>query len=176
MSRPAPVPAPLPATSHDVEIVIEDDRWCEDPDVLEVANRAVAALFASHATGLERLAAATVLLSDDAHIAALNTNFRGKTAPTNVLSFPAAPSARQRGEPIYAGDVIIARETVASEAAALGIPVQHHLQHLIVHGLLHLIGYDHLTDADAHVMETLETRILAPLGIADPYAPDPATP
>ena len=170
MTRPQPAPVLTAAPAHDVEVVIEDDRWRALGDVADAVDRAVVALLASGAEGIDKLASATVLLSDDAHVASLNTNFRGKPEPTNVLSFPAGPGAALPGETAYAGDVIIARETVEREAGTLGVPVLHHLQHLAVHGLLHLIGYDHITTADATVMETLETRVLATLGIADPYA------
>ncbi len=168
MSQPAPISV-VPA-SGDIEIVIEDDRWCEHPDVAAAAERAVQALRASTAPRIERLSAATVLLDNDAHVAALNKDFRGKPQATNVLSFPTARTARQRGTPDYAGDIIIARETVEREARELGIPAIHHLQHLVIHGLLHLAGYDHIADRDAAEMEALETRILAKLGVADPYA------
>ncbi len=175
MTRPQPAPVLPAAAVHDVEVVIEDDRWRAFGDVAGAVNQAIAALLASGTSGTGTLTSATVLLADDAHVASLNMNFRGKSEPTNVLSFPAGPvpavaGATAPGATGYAGDVIIARETVEREAGTLGVPVLHHLQHLAVHGLLHLIGYDHITDADATVMETLETRILATLGIADPYA------
>ncbi len=170
MSRATPITVVPAATTGDIEVVIEDDRWSGYPHILDTANRAVAALLQSSAGGLERLAAATVLLADDAHVAALNRDFRGKPQPTNVLSFPSAVSGAPSGTPAYAGDVIIARETVEREAEAMGIPVLHHLQHLVIHGLLHLIGYDHIDDADAGRMEALETSILATLDVADPYA------
>jgi probable rRNA maturation factor len=167
--RTAPVVAsPLPQL--DAEIVIEDDRWCADPSLVQAAEEAVAALARQNLAVLERTSAATVLLSDDAHIMRLNADFRGKPAPTNVLSFPSPPQAMAPGSPPYLGDVIIARETVEREAAEQAISVAHHLQHLTIHGLLHLLGYDHETDADAAVMEALETRVLASLGVADPYA------
>ena len=116
------------------------------------------------------------MLSDDARVTALNSNFRQKPTPTNVLSFPADPSATEPGEPAYLGDVIIARETLEREALEHGIPLLHHLQHLTIHGVLHLLGYDHQTEHDATLMETLETRVLASLGVADPYAADMAAP
>jgi probable rRNA maturation factor len=154
----------------DAEIVIEDDRWCDDPVLVPAAEAAVAALARLRLTALQAHSAATVLLSDDAHVMRLNADFRGKPVPTNVLSFPSPPQAFAAGTTRYLGDVIIARETVQREAKDLAISVAHHLQHLTIHGLLHLLGYDHQTDADAAVMETLETRVLASLGVADPYA------
>jgi probable rRNA maturation factor len=170
VSQPAPIAA-VPATEDGgIEIVIEDDRWCEHPDVAQAAERAVQALCASPMPRIELLRAATVLLDNDAHVAALNKDFRGKPQATNVLSFPSGETAVPRGAPGYAGDIIIARETVEREAQEMGIPVVHHLQHLVIHGLLHLVGYDHINDGDAAEMEALETRILATLGVADPYA------
>ena len=101
----------------------------------------------------------------------LNLAYRGKDAPTNVLSFPfQRPPGTAGDADAYLGDVVLAAETVRREAAERGIEPTHHLQHLVVHGLLHLLGYDHETDAAAEDMEGLETEILATIGIADPYA------
>lgn len=105
-------------------------------------------------------------LGDDAFVRSLNVQFRGKDKATNVLSFPA-------GEPGFLGDVALARETVAREAAEQGKSQRDHARHLLVHGILHLLGYDHETDEQAIAMETLERRILARLGIADPYGDEP---
>jgi probable rRNA maturation factor len=117
---------------------------------------------------------ACVVLADDALLRSLNRDYRGKDAPTNVLSFPfqALPAGDSNGggEPRQLGDVVLAAETVLSEAAEQGIAPVHHLQHLVVHGLLHLLGFDHDTDASADDMERLEAEILATLGIANPYA------
>ena len=126
------------------------------------------------------------MLANDALVRELNRTYRGKDAPTNVLSFPfqAPPGARppddvdddgtrqchDRPEPRHLGDVVLAVETVTREASAQAVPPVHHLQHLVVHGLLHLMGFDHETDAQAEVMEGLEVEILAALGIGDPYA------
>lgn len=170
MSVPATASIVPAVAGADIEVIVEDDRWFEHPDLLQNTNRAIEALLNSQANGLDKIGAATILLANDANIAALNTTFRGKPVPTNVLSFPTAVGKLPSGAPAYAGDVIIARETVEREASEMGIPVIHHLQHLVVHGLLHLVGYDHTTDAEAAVMEGLETRILAAIGIADPYA------
>jgi probable rRNA maturation factor len=108
--------------------------------------------------------AIVVLLTDDATIRDLNTRFRGKDAATNVLSFPAA--ANPEG---HLGDIALAYGVCAREAEAQGKTLVAHLQHLVAHGVLHLLGYDHMTDDEAQVMEGLERVVLAGLGIADPY-------
>jgi len=104
----------------------------------------------------------TILLTGDAHVAELNARFRGQNRPTNVLSFPS-------DEPDYLGDVAIAYGVVAGEARVQGKSFAAHAAHLAVHGVLHLLGHDHIAKGDAVVMETLEARILKSLGIADPY-------
>jgi probable rRNA maturation factor len=120
-------------------------------------------------------AAAAVALSSNDAVRRLNAAYRGKDAPTNVLSFPAArPPGTAADEPRVLGDVVLALETLNAEAAAAAIPPAHHFQHLLIHGLLHLLGYDHETDAEAERMEALETTLLARLGIPDPYAGAPA--
>ncbi len=109
----------------------------------------------------------TVLLADDQTVEDLNARFLGKAGPTNVLSFPAPATARP-----HLGDLVLAYGVCAREAAAQGKQLADHLTHLTAHGVLHLLGYDHETDADAEVMEGLERSILADLGIDDPYADD----
>lgn len=113
---------------------------------------------------------ATVMLSSDANVRVLNDRWRGMDKPTNVLSFPmqAPPGARGNG-PLEIGDIVIAEETLVREAAEMRISAHDHFRHLVLHGLLHLLGYDHEKDDEAEVMEALETRILATLGVADPY-------
>lgn len=163
-----------------VDCVIEDTRW-------QGAGLEVLALTATRATlatlGLPDTGLTLVVMGcDDARIAALNADFRGKPAPTNVLSWPAwdlspdteggAPEAPEVGtaeEPEALGDVAIAYETCAREAADAGKPLADHVTHLLIHGLLHCLGYDHVRDSDADVMEALEVRILASLGLPDPY-------
>lgn len=126
-------------------------------------------------------ATAALALGDDVHVRSLNLQFRGINRPTNVLSFPAsisppvapvaadAPGAAHE-EPGFLGDIILAQQTIAREAAEQGKPPAHHLQHLVLHGLLHLIGFDHQTEAEAAEMEALEIELLAALAIANPYA------
>jgi probable rRNA maturation factor len=112
-----------------------------------------------------------VVLGGDAEQQRLNRDWRGIDRPTNVLAFSAWDPglALPRAAPVLLGDVVLAFETVAREAAEHGRPLADHLSHLVVHGVLHLIGFDHQTDSEAAVMEALETSILADFGVADPY-------
>jgi probable rRNA maturation factor len=112
-----------------------------------------------------------ITLADDANQQQLNRDYRGLDAPTNVLAFPVweAGTRLPPGAPVLLGDVVLAVETVAQEAAEQKKPLADHLLHLTVHGVLHLLGYDHLTRADAAAMESLERLILAELGVPDPY-------
>jgi probable rRNA maturation factor len=106
--------------------------------------------------------------ADDAHIRVLNRQYRGKNKPTNVLSFPAPPAKPKSFGP-QLGDMVFAAETIVAEAKRDGITLADHLAHLVVHGFLHLLGYDHEIEQEAVAMEALETAILGRLGIADPY-------
>jgi probable rRNA maturation factor len=112
-----------------------------------------------------------ITLADDAAQQALNRTWRGKDAPTNVLAFPAGAPALPppAGAPLLLGDVVLAFETVRREAAEQNKPLADHLRHLVVHGVLHLLGYDHEQPADAATMENREIAILAELGVPDPY-------
>ncbi len=112
----------------------------------------------------------SVLFTDDAHIAALNQRWRDKSGPTNVLSFPTAGRQSHPEEAAQLGDIVLGFETVTKEAAEAGLTLADHITHLLVHGLLHLLGYDHEEEQAAEAMEALETEILATLGIANPYA------
>jgi probable rRNA maturation factor len=124
----------------------------------------------------------SIRLTDDAEVRELNRLYRGKDKPTNVLSFPGDEAlagevmagAWAEGQPLLLGDVVVALETTVAEAAEMGRPVEAHLAHLIVHGVLHLVGYDHLDDDEAMCMEAIETRVLEALGYPDPYAEDGA--
>jgi probable rRNA maturation factor len=118
---------------------------------------------------------ASLLLTSDAEVHALNREWRGRDTPTNVLSFPMLEKAELaslalEGPPVMLGDIALAHQTCAREAAEKGVTLEAHATHLIVHGMLHLAGHDHVdSDEQAEAMEALETRILAKLGIADPY-------
>ncbi len=157
-----------PPLSLYIDVVQDGGDWTAVAGTDELVRGAAAALAAElDLTGSE----ACVALSNDAQVAELNKSYRGKGAPTNVLSFPAAPTIPiDENDARFLGDVVLALETLQREAGDLGLPVEHHMQHLVVHGLLHLLGYDHGTDEEAQAMEALEVRILKRLGIADPYA------
>ena len=154
------------------EVLVVAGCWQTEPDAEAVIDRAIAtaAEIVNANLGEAELA---VMLTDDAGIRTLNSNWRGIDKPTNVLSFPALPPTGAGGPddaPRMLGDIAIAYETTRREADDEQKPFDHHLSHLAVHGFLHLIGYDHETDNDAEAMETLEAEILAQLGIPDPYA------
>lgn len=160
-------------TIPEADILIEADCWQNEKDAGATVQRAVAAAAAMVELpgGMTELA---VLLTDDAGVQALNKTWRGIDAPTNVLSFPAVwrdeGSPETDGVPLMLGDIAIAYETLRKEADSESKPFENHLAHLTVHGFLHLLGYDHTTDDEAEIMEGLETKILAQLGIPDPYA------
>src|SRR5262245_1048635 len=152
-----------------VEIATESELWAAEPAAEAIVRRAIAAA----ADVVRALPAAagevSVVLTDDAALRALNRQWREIDKPTNVLSFPAAAPRAGNGMPRLLGDIAMAYETAAHEAAAEGKPLLHHLAHLAVHGFLHLVGYDHDSEEAADEMERLEAKILARLDIPDPY-------
>ncbi|WP_374469340.1 rRNA maturation RNase YbeY [Phenylobacterium sp.] len=146
-----------------IDIEIEDPAWTgAQPDAEALVRRAAEAVLLSEGADGEHV---TLLLTDDTAVRELNARFRDRDAPTNVLSFPAPPNPEK-----HLGDVALAYGVCAREAAEQGKPLAHHLQHLVAHGVLHLLGYDHMTDEEAEAMEGLERIVLAGLGIPDPYA------
>ncbi len=149
-----------------IDIVVASQLWKAQPRAQATVRRAVAAAAAMASTGGGELA---IVLTDDSAMRALNRRWRGKDQPTNVLSFPAVAPRRDRGAPRLLGDIVIAYQTTAREAAAERKPFLHHLSHLAVHGYLHLLGYDHEADKAAAAMEGLETKALARLRLPDPY-------
>jgi probable rRNA maturation factor len=165
-----------------VAVAIEAGGWTAAlGDPLALASSAVAAARRATVAGTRlETASVTVLLTDDPAVRALNARWRGQDKPTNVLSFPAhelTPGAWPREvAPAWLGDLVLGFETVAREADAEGRPLADHVSHLLVHGSLHLLGYDHQSEAQAVVMEDLERAILASLGIGDPYADPPERP
>ena len=173
------------AGAPDIDVVIGHAAWrgaLDEPAAL-CRDAAKAALDAAGFGPLAPRVELGVRLADDAELRRLNHRYRGRDAPTNVLSFAASdampgrlPALPDDGAPLALGDVVLALETVLDEAGVQGKTVADHVGHLVVHGVLHLVGYDHECDADANIMEGLETAVLAGLGIADPYAPTPARP
>ncbi len=163
----------------EIDILIDAPEW-EAAGIEAVAARAIPATLEALDLVPERFSV-SILACDDARIAELNGEFRGKAQPTNVLSWPAEaidlplgkwpnlPTPDPDGPPHELGDIAIAYGVVAAEAEAGGKPLDHHMTHLLVHGTLHLLGFDHMTEPDAGQMEEIETRILARLGIPDPY-------
>jgi len=152
-----------------IEVEIEDEAWIAAlPDAVAVVQRsATAALGAVEGD-------VVVLLTDDAAVQEINARFRDRDQPTNVLSFPAADMTIPGHAP-HLGDLMLAHGVCAAEAAAQGKTLADHLTHLTVHGVLHLLGRDHVDEAEAEAMEAEERTLLASLGVADPYRPhDPA--
>ncbi|MBU1306739.1 MAG: rRNA maturation RNase YbeY [Alphaproteobacteria bacterium] len=150
----------------DIAIIRNDEAWPEDLDPL--AERAVLEALKQSGAKVKGAAELAIVLTNDAEQQELNQQWRGKDSSTNVLSFPQIePFGPVVG---ILGDITLARETLQREADEQGTSFSDHFTHLVVHGFLHILGYDHLTDAEALQMESLETQILASLGIADPYA------
>ncbi|WP_193338022.1 rRNA maturation RNase YbeY [Devosia beringensis] len=156
----------MSAVPLEIAIIRNDDAWPEDLDPL--AERAVLEALEQSGARVKGAAELAIVLTDDQEQHELNQQWRGKDSSTNVLSFPQIePFGPVLG---ILGDITMARETIEREALEQGTSFPDHFTHLVVHGFLHILGYDHLTDAEALQMEGLETRILASLGIADPYA------
>jgi probable rRNA maturation factor len=149
-----------------IDVIVEAPAW-EALQAEATVRRALAEAVAAIGGDFKNHALA-VLLTDDAAIRRLNAQWRGIDKPTNVLSFPPGPQLAEEGAKSL-GDIAIAHETTAREARDEGKPFDHHLSHLAVHGFLHLLGYDHESNAQAEAMEQLERAILARLGVPDPY-------
>jgi len=145
-----------------ITLVVEEPNWRKSRGL--AAKLKAAAIAGVKASGLPAVSKLTILLSDDARLKALNRAFRGKDKPTNVLSF----SASQNRED-YVGDIALAYGVTCKEAKAAAKLFADHACHLVVHGVLHLAGFDHDRDPDAEAMEALEVKILSRLGIEDPY-------
>jgi probable rRNA maturation factor len=150
-----------------LDISVPSHLWDRLPRARGLARETIAACVAE--TEMHEGAEVSLCLADDARLHTLNSRWRGIDKPTNVLSFPSAAPDGLGAAPTL-GDIALAFETLEREAEDLGVPLADHYRHLVAHGFLHLIGYDHETDKAAERMEALETRILARLGVADPYA------
>jgi probable rRNA maturation factor len=151
-----------------LDVVVEAGDWAATGDIAGLAQRAAEAAVAAAPEAPEGPLAATLLLSDDDAIRVLNRDWRGLDKATNVLSFPSVSPALP-GEPRHLGDIALAYETLVREAGEEGKSLSDHAAHLVVHGILHLLGQDHLDEADADAMERLEIAALARIGVADPY-------
>jgi probable rRNA maturation factor len=152
----------------ELDVIAEAGDWSMIGDPEAAARRAVSAAFAAVPDGTDSEVEIGVLLTDDAGIRRLNRDFRGQDKPTNVLSFP-APEPPGGAGPRPLGDIALSSETLAREAESEAKTFADHFTHLVVHGTLHLLGYDHELEAEAEIMESLEMKALASLGIADPY-------
>lgn len=158
----------------DLQLSVEDGAWADEETLAALSLKAIGAAAdvlagdagAPVSSGEPEL---SMLFTDDAAMRAINAEWRDKDKPTNVLSFPAAFSHAPDGTVAMLGDIVLAYETIANEAKDLERSFDDHLAHLIIHGYLHLLGYDHIDASEAGIMEALETRILATLGISDPY-------
>ena len=164
-----------PAMRLSIAMVVDDPRWRADPSVVRGMRKAIRLALPStphpdHALAPAAASAVTVLLADDQRLRELNASFRGKDKPTNVLSF--SPGRNDAG---YLGDIALAYGVVAKEARSQRKALADHAAHLAIHGVLHLLGYDHEDGKEAERMEALEIALLQRLTIADPYRPRPYT-
>lgn len=151
----------------EIDFLTEDDAWHALPEREALARRAAHAVF--EVSGVpEPPSELSVVFTSDGTVAELNRAWRGKPGPTNVLSFPAAFGGAGEG-PGTLGDIVLAAGVVRGEAEAQGKPLANHTVHLIIHGILHLLGHDHAEDATAEAMERLEAEAMARLGLPDPY-------
>jgi len=153
-------------------LVTEGGDWSRFAAIAATIEHAGVALANAPEVAVPDGSEASIVLGNDALVRRLNARYRSKDAATNVLAFPfQGPPGGPPAAYAYLGDVVLAAETVLREADEQAIEPAHHLQHLVVHGLLHLLGYDHDTGAAAEQMERLETAVLASIGVGDPYGP-----
>ncbi len=162
-----------------IDMSVPDDRWHGiEGNPLAAAESAARRTIRRAAADVGEMAEISIVFGDDALVQGLNRDFRDQDRPTNVLSFALTDGEDQTpqlntGESVMLGDVVLAYDTVTREAREQSKSPRDHTLHLVVHGVLHLMGYDHETEADARVMERMEQRVLADLGIADPYLERP---
>jgi len=142
----------------DIDIAVQSDVWADSQGLIHNSIRAVL-----NVLDTPRVGELSIVLSDNAQVKVLNREYRGKNKPTNVLSFPISPPAPMLG------DIVLAYETVEREATEKGAAFEAHMMHLLIHGFLHLQGYDHENESDAEVMEALEIKALKTLKISNPY-------
>lgn len=156
-----------PGVTLEVDVVRHDGAWASAEMSDAMLERAARGAFHAAPPLRQGTYQVTLLLTGDAEMRDLNRTWRGKDAATNVLSFPAGEAT---GEPGLLGEIVLAYETTLKEAREQAIALQDHVSHLVIHGVLHLLGFDHVEDEEAERMENLERTALASLGIADPYA------
>lgn len=154
----------------DIDLLVEAGTWPQEGMLQQLVDRAAGAAFAEIGAAWSGTSELSVVFSNDDGIRELNAGWRGKDKPTNVLSFPAFPVSGGGALPPMLGDIVLAAETVSKEAELEHKPLGNHISHLVIHGLLHLLGYDHEIDAEAEEMEAAERAALARLAIPDPYA------
>jgi probable rRNA maturation factor len=157
----------------DVDISMQSETWAAHPELGPLLARAARKAVEVAGLPVDRHAELSIVLADDDFVRRLNRTFLGRDSATNVLSFPQDCAAAGEGRRLL-GDVALAYETVAREAAAENKPLQHHAAHLVIHGLLHLFGYDHDSDETATEMEEIERTVLEALAIPDPHAQNEA--
>ena len=158
-----------------LELQITDRRWRKIPRLRFHLEQAATVTLASLPESLQRTYSMSVLLGTNAAIKKLNRDFRGMDKATNVLSFPQFPDVKSlksspRSQPIYLGDIALAYQYMVSEAKKDHKILKNHITHLMIHGILHLFGYDHINETEANRMERLEKKIMTRLGLSDPYA------
>ena len=152
-----------------IDVAIGDAAWRGAlPGAAACCRRAAGAAFAEAGRRDAARSEVSILLADDCAVGALNRRYRGKCGATNVLAFPGVAPAAQ-GAPLLLGDIVLARETVVAEARAAALALADRVSHLVVHGALHLLGYDHEEDDAAAEMQAAEARALRRVGVADPY-------
>ena len=167
-SAPAVAEDPDPPRGIAVDVIHQAGDWQSLGDVETSIGPLLVAVGKHPSLRSHMPSEANLALADDAAVRALNLTFRAKDSPTNVLSFPSGLPVED-GQRHALGDIILAFETVVAEASEQGIAPADHVRHLVLHGLLHLMGFDHQSDVEAEVMEALEIEILAKIGIANPY-------
>ena len=171
MRQPSGISVTGMSVVFSLDMRVADDRWQKLEDTEGFASHVLAVAAERMGKGGE----AAVLLTDDAEMRALNKQWRALNKPTDVLSFP-GDGPEIPGQPQYLGDIAIGFETALRDAETMGRAFEGHIAHLLIHGFLHLLGYDHIEPEDAKVMEPLEIEILASLGWPDPYATGPYAP
>ncbi len=160
-----------------IDVALTDPLWTDSlADCRQLAQRAVHQALASRPGPAGQACEVSLALADDAKVRGLNRDYRGRDEPTNVLSFPAQAGPPAAGDgPWLLGDVVLARETLIREAADQNKSLSEHFAHLVVHGVLHLLGHDHMNESEADTMERLEAEALGRLGIPNPYLARPGT-